>query len=271
MYRYWTGSAWTPYVSANPNSGAPISTETPYVAAAQPKKARVGWMIGAVAVLVAVCLVGYFLASALSGGGIPFIPDEGGVEPTTATVDCPKASNDEQSETAASVNGRLYGGKLSYEELAAPWSEPYTDDRLAFADSGVEQVVLDQSGYDGEHSWVSSVLVAEVYSGDGFGGVKAGAELILECAKGAFYSNTHVTQETLSSQAYNVDGHNGWLIEATINFNIENLNATYDYVLFLLVETGDNTYSVFYASIPNTSSALIPDAEYALQTLRVDS
>jgi hypothetical protein len=144
------------------------------------------------------------------------------------------------------------------------------DDRLAFADWAYSQDVLDQEAYTSNSSWVASVLIAEVYSGDGFGGVKIGAEMILECAKGEFYSDTAITQEDLVSKAYAVDGYAGWLIETKLHFSIPNLNASYDYVLFLLVETGDNEYSLYYASIPDTSEYLLPDARATMEGLRVD-
>jgi hypothetical protein len=271
MYRYWTGSAWTPYVTANPYSAPPTSTESAYAPPA-PKKRQAGWIVGAVAVLVVVGLVGALLIGRVTGAKLPFIDDEG-VEPDVGIVECPKPLQETPTLIeGGSVDGRLYGGKLSYAELGSPWSSPSIDDRLAFADLAMEQVVVDQEAYDGTpgHSWVSSVLIAEVYSGDGFGDVQAGAELILECAKGQFYGDTAVTQETLSSGSHPVSGHDGWLIDANIHFSIPGLNASYDHVLFLLVQTGDNQYSVFYSSIPDTSASLNTDAEAALESLTVD-
>jgi hypothetical protein len=269
MYRYWTGAEWTPYLNASPAAPPPSSVGyDPYQQAAPKQKSHKTWLIAAVAAVTVVALAVFFVA--WSGASLPYQDPE--PMPTEVGSFCPEP-NLETKQSPEVVGDRVVGGKLSYQVLGSPWGSPEVDYRLAFADWALEQMVPDQMNYDSNHSWVSTVLIAEVYSGDGFGGVKVGAEMILECAKGVFYGDgvdSKVTQETLQSVAYPVDGHAGWLIDAKLHFSIKNLNATYDRVLFLLVETGDNEYSVFYASIPNTSEYLLPDALAAMETLRVD-
>jgi hypothetical protein len=276
MYRYWSGTEWTPYLNIN-SAAPPPFQNPPYQAAYHPgtpypggspvkKKSAKGWIIALGAVVVVVAVVIWF---AIQPGSIIALPDPDPV-PTEQTSYCPRPSELEPPEVPAIVGDRIYGGKMSFQELGSPWRAPHLDDRLAFADWGYTQDVVDQEFYTENSSWVASVLIAEVYSGDGFGGVKVGAEMILECAKGEFYGNTAVDQEDLVSQAYSVDGYPGWLIETKLHVSIPNLNASYDYVLFLLVETGDNQYSLYYASIPDTSEYLLPDARATMESLRVD-
>jgi hypothetical protein len=267
MYRYWTGTAWTPYLNSDPTALPPGYSAEQTVP--RPKTRPWGLIIGAACGVAIIGLVVVIIAQNFPGIGQVIDTDPGPAVSTAPMDYCPTSSSNESKPQSGA--GRVYGGLLSYPELGSPWSGVRRDNRLAFAEMAYEQIVVDQEGYgDGNSSWVASVLIAEVYSGDGFGSVQEGADLILNCAMGAFYSNTAVTRTDISSSSYTVDGQPGWLIDTKIGFDIPGLNATYDRVLFLMVNTGERTYSVFYSSIPDTlEEALQSDAEYALENLTV--
>jgi hypothetical protein len=276
MYRYWSGTQWTPYLNVNPTAPPPYQNApgqgVPYPGASYSggipakKKSPVGWIIALGAIVVAVAVVVWFV---VQPDAVVPAPPSPGPEPTGEVTYCPQPPK-EEPKAPNIVGNRIYGGKMSYQLLGDPWSAPKLEERLAFADWTYIQYVIDQANIAQNTHWSATVLIAEVYSGDGFGGVKVGAEMILECVKAAFYGDTVIDQEDLDSRAYLVDGNPGWLIETKLHFSISGVNASYDQVLFLLVETGNNEYSLYYASIPNTSAHLLPDARAAMESLRVD-
>lgn len=274
MYRYWTGTVWTAAVTANPQLTPPPVDP---LAASQPgaggyptptrSRGAVGWWLAGIAALTVVGLVIWFLMQGFGavnngGGG----PGPGGV----ATPDiCPPASSTATALPSSSDPGRITGGKLAYPALGDPWLTDY-DNRVPFGSLAMMQKVTDQENYDGQNSdWMASILVSDLFVGDGFASTKVGAETVLKCVLGTYYSDTVVTQTPISSKAHDVDGRDGWLIETQLSFDISGLNAKGERVLLLVVQTGTDEYGLFYASVPDTRTNLIPDAETALANLRV--
>ena len=307
MYRYWTGTTWTAAVTSDPAgtlppgggqafgyqsasgragdsgsqgaswyqgaSGYQPGSSSPGYAQTTPqrqKRSPLGWLIGLGALVVVVALVVIFVLPRF--GVVPAItgdqPDQS--NPTTSL--CPPASSDQSAKDNYVANGRVYGGPMSYQMLDTPWGAPGADNRVPFGPPAYTQVVVDHENYDGAgSSWVSSVLIGELYVGDGFGTVQNGAQIVLNCVKGIFYSDTQVTQSNTTGASYPVDDHDGWLIETDFSFNIPNLPVTGEHVILLVVATGEaEQYSLFYASIPDDQQNLLADARAAMASLTVD-
>jgi len=314
LFRYWTGTAWTAAVTSDPSAPPPVGSAPPTHSAfggysgygahgsgysgtgggqaswgtqsggysgddyATPtrKKSSAGLIVGLVAVIVAVVLIAWFAIPRVfnSGGGGGGTGQPGPGNPTA--VMCPKV-NDNQGSTNRVENGRVYGGKMSYPVLGSPWSTPKPGNKVPYGPDAYSQTVLDQAAYDGnpEHDWVSSVIVADLWNGDGFGSMQQAAELVLHCVMGTYYGNMAVTQTNTTGAPHSVSGHNGWLIDTTLTFSLPGLNATSERVLMLVVDTGpgtsgEGTYALYYSSVPNTSSQNQPDVEQALAALTVD-
>jgi len=243
------------------------------------KKSSVGWIVGLVAVAVAIVLIVVFAIPRLLTPGLTPGPAEPGPgNPTTPM--CPRV-NAAQQTTNRVENGRIYGGAMSYPQLGDPWEPPHIEDRIPYGPSAYSQTVVDQTNTgpdpvaDGWEQWVSAVVIADLWNGDGFASTQQGAELILGCVMGTYYSDTEVGQTNTTGGPHPVDGHDGWLIDTTLTFSIPNLHATSERVLLLVVDTGvstdgNHTYSMFYTSVPNTSSERQPDVEQALASLAVD-
>ncbi len=304
MYRYWTGTTWTAAVTSDPSSAlppagpgqpssfGPAGSYQTYQGGYQPssgfqgmtggqpapapqKKSPIGWIIGLVAVIVVVVLIAVFAIPRIMGGGSdPTVgPDQSN---PTATI-CPTAGDGQTNSTNKLENGRLYGGAMSFAQLGSPWEPPHLDNRVPYGPPAYTQSILDQAGYDGNpnDSWVSSVVISDLWNGDGFGSVQQGAENLLTCVMGTFYGDTVVGQKDTTGKAHAVDGHDGWLISTTFTFNIPGLNATSEHVYLLVVDTGtasdgSETFSLFYSSVPNTSSQYDADVEKAMAGLTVD-
>lgn len=274
MYRYWTGTAWTeaitPYPQTTPAPQLP-SSPTPTGPTVRSSRSTVGWIVGIAAVVV----IGLFAWAMFgAGGSVPGANPSPRVPGGESSADiCPQPATDSTASAAPTQSdGRVRAGNLSFPELGDPWSAPTVDNRVPYGDFGAEQSAMDQENYDGQsgHSWVSSIMVAPLLSGEGFPSTKSAAELILKCVVGIYYDNTNVQRNDTSSKAHPVDGHDGWLIESELSFSIPGLNATSETVLLAVVQVDGSEYSLFYASVPNTSADRLPEVRAALADLKVE-
>ncbi len=271
LYRWWTGSAWTEAVTPNPQgTPPPVAPSSPASTPGLPPKRRAtGWWVAGGVALIAVVVAIVLLVRGM-GVEIPGVPDLGN-NPTSSVSPniCPPAASSTAEPTVDPNSSWITGGKLAYPALGSPWETGW-DNRVPWGSLAMVQEVTDQDNYDGQgHSWVASILVSDLFVGDGFASTKVASETVLKCVLGKYYADNVVTEHPISSQQHNVDGNPGWLIETQLSFDIPGLNAKGERVLLLVVQTGSDDYSLFYASIPDTRSDLLPDARQALAQLRV--
>lgn len=277
MYRYWTGTEWTSAITANPASTPPPTGNGPQWPVGpqplQPQRSKVGWWIGGVGVLLAVALVIYLVIQGQNNQpDSPLFPVETTQPNGQPSRDvCPDLNPTQSAEPDPSTDGRVHGGKISYPMLPDPWSEPYGDNRVPFARNVAQQSVTIEPNYRGDNSWVASVLVADLYAGDGFFSPEQGSEIVLKCVVGRFYDNAPVERQDLVSKAMKVDGHDAWVVETHLSFDIPNLKTKGELAIVVIIDTGLESASLFYASIPDTASDLVDDARWALDNLTVDS
>ena len=277
-YRFWTGSEWTPAVTTNPAATppptAPLGGQSTRTAPTGPPRRRTSpglWIAGVVGLLV-LGLVVWLVAQGvgrLAAGEDPFPVPNGSGTPSQNV--CPRSSSSATIEPESSP-GRVSGGRLSFPRLGSPWSAPRLDNRVPYGSLAAEQIVEVEPDFDGDgSSWVASVLVSDLFVGDGFASVQVGAETVLKCVLGTYYSNAEVQRQDLSSASHPIDGHPGWLLQTQLSFNIPDLQTKGERVMLLVVQVDLDQYGLFYASIPDTVSELQPDAEEALAGVRVDA
>lgn len=295
LFRYWTGSAWTAAVTPNPRAtpppSGPVGAPAGYPQAGQgyqqagqtspqgysqtgyptqPRKRAVGWWLAGGAALAALGVLVWFIMQGF-GGLLPAVPDPGSGTPS-ANI-CPKP-DDSATPTAPTQHndGRVHGGKISYPRLGAPWGEVGGDNRVPFGRDVASQVVVLEENYNGlGSSWVASVLIGELVAGDGFFSPKEGSEIVMKCVVGAFYSDAVVNREDVSSKALTVDGHDAWMLESHLTFDIPNLRTKGETAIVVIVDTGAESSSLYYASIPDTADPqLLADARDLLSQLTVD-
>jgi len=273
MYRYWTGTEWTSAITANPASTPPPVGNVPQgpPGVVEPQRSKLGWWIGGVGVLLAVALVIFLI---VRGSGPSLIPTDPGTTPPAGQPSrnvCPDTDPTRGTEVPPAADGRVHGGKISYPQLPAPWSEPYGDNRVPFARDVAQQTITVEPDYAPNASWVASVLVAELFAGDGFFSTEQGAEIVVKCVVGKFYDNAEVERQDLVSKAIKVDGHDAWVVESQLSFDIPNLQTKGELAIVVIVDTGLESASLFYASIPDTVPDLVDDARWALENLKVDA
>jgi hypothetical protein len=230
------------------------------------KRSPVGWWLAGAALLVVLVVVAVVAVRAATGGGGVLAPLPGGQGSQNA---CP-TPKENQTLPPDPADGRVHGGPVSYPRLGAPWSAPEYDDRVPFGtDTQVQQVVV-ESNYNGRgSSWVASVLVAELQAGDGFFSPEQGSQVVVKCILGAFYGDAAVTSDVKVNEAATIDGHDAWVVESQLSFDIEGLATKGELLLVAIVSAGA-TSGLYYASIPDTRPELVKPAREALEQLEVD-
>ncbi len=238
--------------------------------APQSRRRAAGWWLAGGAALVAIGVLVWFIAQGL-GGILPAVPDPG--NGTASANICPKPDTSASATAPTQHNdGRVHGGKISYPKLGSPWGEVGGDNRVPFGRDVASQIVVQEENYNGlGSSWVSSVLIGELVAGDGFFSPREGSEIVMKCVVGEFYGDAVVDRRDVDSKAMTVDGHDAWLLESHLTFDIPNLKTKGETAIVVIVDTGAESSSLYYASIPDTADPqLLADARELLPKLTVD-
>jgi hypothetical protein len=273
MFRYWNGRSWSEEVTSNPSSPAPTTisgaASNPGAPYDQPRRRKVGLWVAAGIGALALGLIVWGLAALipnLTGGTNPWAPGGNG------SVDmCNIGMTGSASTSPVPTRpGEVSTQHLSYPLMPKPWQEPSEENRVPFGTIVVTQEALDQATYDGPGTgWVSSAIVADLMSGDGFASAQNAAELSYKCILGKFYGDNQVSGKILTSEKRTVAGHSAWYIESQLSFDVPGLNAKGERVLIMVVEVGNDEYSMFYGSVPDTSAARLPEVRDAMSKLKV--
>ena len=272
MYRYWDGRAWSAALSPHPAApppgsgglGPPPVPTQPSPQVTRPRRKRPwGWLIGLGTVLAALVTVVVLVVQGI-GGQDPVTSGPGG-QPSTEL--CPEP--DEATAEPQRGDGRVHAGKLSYPELGSPWSVPQPQNRVVFGKGVLIQSVEIERTPAGD-PWLAAVMVGELVAGDGFFSPKDGAAIVVKCVSGTFYGESAVTRDDKRNEAIEVDGHDAWVIESQLGFNVPGIEARSERLIVVIVDTGAGSAGLFYASIPENSEQLLAPAREALVGLTVD-
>ena len=308
MFRYWDGANWSEVLSPTPLSGAPqqfgvnptgyqgssgydptqplvtgqsytpSSTDGAYnqyqtLTQTKAKKPVAMWVTIVVGVVVLGLIIWWVGSNFIGGPGpSPTTEPDPGTQPTMET--CPKQNVKPERAEHPKGDGRVYGGALSYPEMGTPWDPvEFAENRVPFGrDVAYQNVLIHRykTGQGSWNGWVASVLIGELYAGDGFYDPQKGSEIVNKCIFGEFYGKEHqVFSDTLRSEAYNLDGYDGWITETNLSFEIPGLETTSELAIVIIVKTSAMSSSLFYASIPNDAMYLKPDVDRAIAGLRV--
>ena len=310
QFRYWDGQAWsqalspTPYAAppttngfdprqpitpAGPSAlgpgvggtfgglGGPAGTAVgaaPGFSTVPPKrKPPVATLVVGAVVVVALALVGVVVVPRLirgnpGGGGQPTTP----VATDPADQVCPKITGTTPPRARHPDDGWIHGGMLAFPAMpSSRWNLDTSEFRVPFGRDVALQSFSLHPLFDGVHDWVASVLVAELYAGDGFYAPEEGSRIVNKCIFGSFYGNAKLGIETLRSESYKVDGYEGWITETNLTFSIDNLPTTSELAIVIIVKTSEMSSSIFFASIPGDAMHLKPDVDRAIAGLKVST
>jgi hypothetical protein len=251
-----------------PASGQqPLRTASPYTDLQQVPQKRSGaawWIVGAVLV-IAIVVIGVLAIRAVTGGtATPATP---GGQPSSEV--CPPESTETASPSPRPNDGRVHGGPLSYPLLGPPWLAPQGDTRVPFGSDVQSQQVVVEPNYEPGSSWVASILIGELQAGDGFFTPEQGSQIVVKCILGAFYGDNPVNSDVKVNKATTIDGHEAWLVESHLTFDIPNLETKGE-TLIVAIVAASNSSGLYYASIPDTVPDLLPVARKTLEELTVD-
>lgn len=289
MFRWWDGTQWTPTLTPNPYApppgpgshagGVPPMRQAqhvpadPYAYSQQAEQRRSGRGPLLVLGLVGLLVVGLVVwgVGFLGGGFNPFGPGRPPASNPTGNV-CPtRTSQTESAVPRVHPAGRTQGGKLSYPTLGTPWGPVEEENRVPFGRDVFGQTVMVEPSYDGGvSSWVASVVVGELVAGDGFFSPEQGAEIVTRCVMGIFYGDAELERVDRVNQATTLDGHDAWLVEMHLSFDIPGLDEKGETAIILIVATGAEASSLFYASIPDSRPELLQAARQVQGQLRVE-
>jgi hypothetical protein len=306
LFRYWDGKAWSAATSPNPSAPPPSQSyagggtpqqggQQPYGQGGQPgqpaygqlpygqdygtsayanyqelekKKSPIGWWIAGAALVIGIIIVAVIAIRAVTGGdtgttGAPVGQPTQDVCPAEVTAS-PEPSSPDPND------GRVHGGPVSYPRLGSPWSAPQGENRVPFGSDVQSQLVPVETNYDGSGSnWVASVLVGELQAGDGFFTPEQGSQIVVKCILGKFYGDNPVNSDVKVNEKTTIDGHEAWLVESQLTFDIVGLKTKGELLIVAIVSAG-NRSGLYYASIPDTTPELVQPARDALKNLQVD-
>jgi hypothetical protein len=267
-YRYWDGRSWSAAVSSYPGtpppepafghgqppSGAPVVPPTP------PRKRTYGWLIALAAVIAVLVVVVVLVVRQVGPTETTAGPPAG--QPTSQVCPTP----DSGTAGPQPNDGRVHAGKLSYPQLGSPWSPPFPEYRVAFGRGVLIQSVEIEHQAGG---WEAAVLIGGLVAGDGFFTPQDGAAIVVRCVTGTFYGGSEVTRDDQVDRAMTVDGHDAWIIESQLGFDVPGIQAKHELLIVVIVDTGGDA-GLFYASIPENAPELVKPARDALANLRVE-
>jgi hypothetical protein len=234
----------------------------------QKKKTPIGWWIAGAALVLVIVVVAVLAIRAVTSGGTS---TTGAPSGQASQQVCP-AQNTASPEPPANhpADGRVHGGPVSYPMLGSPWGAPLADRRVPFGSDVQSQLVPVETDYDGNGAnWVASILVAELQAGDGFFTPEQGSQIVVKCILGAFYGDNPVNSNVKVNKKTTIDGHDGWLVESQLTFDIAGLRTKGELLIVAIVSAG-NRSGLYYASIPDTTPELVQPARDALKNLKVD-
>jgi hypothetical protein len=249
------GPAETPAASASGRTGQPG-------AAAGRRKGGLAWLLALAAVLVVLVVVVVVSVQRVTGDG----GAGSGVGGQPSTPPCPEEDNGATEPQPG--DGRVHAGNLSYAQLGRPWSAPAPESGVAFGKGVlIQSVEIERSA---NRPWLAAVLLGQLVAGDGFFSPKDGAAIVVRCVSGTFYGGSAVTRDDQIDRALTVDGHDAWVIESQLGFEVPGIQAKSERLIVVVVDTGTGTSGLFYASIPENAPQLLQPARDALASLTVD-
>jgi hypothetical protein len=231
----------------------------------QRKKSPVGWWIAGAALVVVIVVVAVLAIRAVSSGNTEITSPPGG--PVSQDT-CPPEKTETPQPDEDPNDGRVHGGPLSYPVLGPPWSAPDIENRVPFGSDVMTQTVMVEPNYAPNSHWVASVLVGELQAGDGFFTPEQGSQIVVKCILGKFYGNAAVDSDVQKNEAITIDGHEGWIVESQLSFDIPNLKTKGELLIVVIVSAGARS-GLYYASIPDTTPELVQPARDLIKELRV--
>jgi Protein of unknown function (DUF2510) len=265
-YRYWDGSQWSPITTTDPRQPLPTVGESgettgddaePGAATPFSDRRRLPVIIGVLVVLLAIVAVGAgnlrqvvdrpTLTPTASAPPTAEASQSRSASPTPATpvpVRCPKGNPTLRAPHP--VDGRVYGGNLSFEEQPT-FERASVETRFHFAYDVVQQTLT----VSRDPAWIAQLAVGQLRAKDGFvDDPRNTVENLVRCViTGNMYSPYLPRRTDIRSESLSIDGHPGWLIESEITVDRPDIPLAGDHTIFIVVRDGKD-WGFFFGAVP---------------------
>jgi Protein of unknown function (DUF2510) len=302
LFRYWDGKAWSAATSPNPSApppsqgligGTPEQSGQLYGQGGQPaygrspygqdygsayanyqelekQKSPIGWWIAGAALVIVIIVVAVMAIRAVTGGDTGTTSGSGPVVQPSQDACPPQSTASPEPGPTHPADGRVHGGPVSYPQLSSPWGPPQGESRVPFGSDVRTQIVTVEQNFDGAGTnWIAQILVGELHAGDGFFTPEQGSQIVVKCILGAFYGDNPVNSNVKVNEKTTIDGHEAWLVESQLSFDIAGLETKGELIIVAIVSAGDKS-GIYYATIPDTVPELVQPAREILKQLQVD-
>jgi hypothetical protein len=294
-YRYWNGTGWSAETTGNPYDPPPVAGPGGVPATSSGRRGRGGLIIGILAALVVLVVVGVLVIRQLGDHHDNVLADPDPPEstvsgwddssplPTATPTPTPSASRTPSTsaapqgrvgcatgdplEAAAHPNdGRVHGGSLSFAPPGAGWrdDQSYTYGMSwAYDTDGVSQTT--------EPGWAAMLAVGALHGEDGFHKPRQAADGMMQCIASSGYYDNFTGRKDVQSRAVTIDGHSGWALRSEIRVDKPGLSVEGDVAEVIVVDTGVTGRLSFFAGfVPIGDSGRIATMDRAIAGLQVD-
>ena len=225
-------------------------------------------------------VLGIGVALLLVVGGVVLFSggdDEVGSDPTTTTEadDTTTTAPDDTTTTTDPGSSELVtSGAVSFTRLPAPWEDWVTTghDELYELTNTAGQFVVVQENAPSGGQWIGNLLIGDLgpsITYTGAADLPAAAQALTDELVASYYVEGAVATPILNT-AVEIDGHPAHFIHTELSFAQAGLETTNEKVVVVLVDTGANRPSAFYASIPYNRSDLNAGMDEVYRSLVVD-
>lgn len=275
-YRYWDGTRWSAVTTDDPQQPAPATVEAASRLSSgsherspgQSARARRGaaLIICVLAiVLSAVVAASVYLHSVRQVIGTP-TPNPTATRPTDSSPTPTAKSRQTPSATSTSANpvparcpkgnpnsrashpidGRVYGGNLSFDEQPT-FESAAVEPRFSFGYDVLQQTLPVST----DPAWIAQLAVGQLRGRDGFAGdAQNTVENLVHCLITGNMYNPYLPRRTdIRSESLSIDGHSGWLIDSEITVDRPDLKVAGDHAIFIVVRDGSN-WGFFFGAVP---------------------
>ena len=162
--------------------------------------------------------------------------------PSERSVPCPPG--DPYAVAAHPSDGRVYGGRLSFPQIAS-YREPGPKGGLTwFFDVGSQSQTT-------EPGWESWFGVGEVAVGPGFESAQKAAASSMQCAINDGWFSQFFDRKDLRDEKITVDGRQGWILVAEVRVDNADISVEGDVVTILIIDDGrDDRLSGYVSMVP---------------------
>lgn len=225
-------------------------------------------------------VLGIGVALLLVVGGVVLFSDgddEAGSDPTTTTEadgTTTTAPDDTTTTTDPGSSELVTSGAVSFTRLPAPWEDWVTTghDELYELTNTAGQFVVVQENAPSGGQWIGNLLIGDLgpsITYTGAADLPAAAQALTDELVASYYVEGAVATPILNT-AVEIDGHPAHFIHTELSFAQAGLETTNEKVVVVLVDTGANRPSAFYASIPYNRSDLNAGMDEVYRSLVVD-